>query len=370
MTEFNQKCSTTEPYISQHLHWLGAQKGLAVAGTFEITSRCNFNCPMCYIHSSEKTLDEISAQQWLHLAEEGKKSGLMFLLLTGGEPFIRKDFAEIYTGLIEMGILVSVNTNASLYNEEIRALFKKYPPLRINVSLYGGSNECYHKMCGVPAFETVLNHIKQMKADGLNVRLNVSLTPHNGNQAKKIHAIAATLDLHSKATAYMYPPVRIGAAVGENAGRFTAPEAGRLMAYWHSLHDSPEKFTATAKCMAEPSAPPSANEESRCRAGRSTFWITADGKMLPCGTMNIESANPFAVGFEAAWQETRARVAAIRLPKKCAICPNRSFCGVCAAICIDETGSFNTVPQYMCALTENMAQEIIRIEKERAHANP
>ena len=101
---------STEPYLSTYFHSKGRKLGLPIAGNFELTARCNFNCPMCYVHMTEEQVaasgKELTAQQWLQLARDAKDRGMIFALLTGGEPLIRKDFFEIYKGMKEMGILV------------------------------------------------------------------------------------------------------------------------------------------------------------------------------------------------------------------------------------------------------------------------
>lgn len=71
---------------------------------------------------------------------------MLFLLLTGGEPFLRKDFRQIYTELKKLGLLISINTNATLIDEETVEWLKKDPPMKVNVTLYGGGNETY-KSC-------------------------------------------------------------------------------------------------------------------------------------------------------------------------------------------------------------------------------
>ncbi len=370
MSEESVICPSYEPPVSRHIHDLGCRLGIPVNGTFELTSRCNFSCPMCYIHSGENAPDKISAEQWISLAGEAKKSGLMFLLLTGGEPFIRKDFVEIYTAIVKMGILVSINTNASLYSDEIRDAFRKYPPMRVNVSLYGGSKECYANMCKNAVFDKVKENIIKMKEDGLSMRLNVSITPSNCSDTEKISSISKELQLYAKATTYMYPPVRISSSVGENEGRFPADEAGRQLAYWYSIHESAETFSSRARIMAAPNEEKPYTDMSRCRAGRCSFWITSEGKMLPCGTMNAESSDPFESGFDTAWRQIRENTAKIRMPKKCTVCPNRSFCGVCASICKDETGDFSTVPEYACEFCESLKNEVLRLERERINACP
>ena len=77
-----------------------AKRGIPLSGTFELTARCNLRCRMCYIHREENDgeikTDEFSSEEWLNIAKEAQQCGMLFLLLTGGEPFIRPDFEEIY----------------------------------------------------------------------------------------------------------------------------------------------------------------------------------------------------------------------------------------------------------------------------------
>ena len=92
--------------------------GIPLSGTFELTARCNLGCRMCYIHRRENDAaaraGELTAAQRLALAEDCRDAGTLLLLLTGGEPFLRPDFREIYTGCRRMGMLVSINSNATL----------------------------------------------------------------------------------------------------------------------------------------------------------------------------------------------------------------------------------------------------------------
>lgn len=366
------RADSAEPYLSKYLHQKGAKLGIPVSGNFELTARCNFNCKMCYVHLQHDVQElmkrELTADQWLSLASDARDKGLLFLLLTGGEPFLRKDFEQIYVELIKMGFVVSINTNASLYNEELRKLFRAYPPSRINVSLYGGSEETYERLCGNPSFGRVVQNLRNMKEDKMQVRLNVSLTPLNVSDMEHIFEISKELSLQAKTTSYMYPPVRVTGETGVNAGRFQADEAGRVMAKWNKLHDSKEIFDKRIKeviqCR-EMACTIERNEAAQtgvmCRAGRSSFWVTWDGRMLPCGTMDIESSYPFEIGFEKAWQEVRERTAAIRLPKECTNCAYRKMCGVCAANCKAETGAFDKKPEYLCNMVNQRCDSLIKM---------
>ena len=370
MVKDTVRARMTEPGISRYLNQKGCELGIPISGNFELTARCNFDCKMCYVHLNKNIEElkrrELTVDQWLSLASDARDKGMLFLLLTGGEPFLRSDFEQIYRELMKLGIVISINTNASLYNDELRQLFRHYPPMRINVSLYGGSEETYQSLCGNASYGRVIQNLRKMKEDNLQVRLNVSLTPYNVADMESIDAISRELQLQVKATSYMYPPVRVTGETGVNKGRFAAEEAGRIMAEWSRLHDTPESLSNRAqeikKCYANRCDEVLKDREAEgvlCRAGRSSFWLTWDGRMLPCGTMDIEASYPLKDGFDKAWEEVRQRTAQIRLPKECAGCALRQNCGVCAANCKAETGEFGIKPEYLCKMTKSRCDRII-----------
>ena len=76
------KKSNIEPQIATYLHAKGRRLGLPIAGNFELTARCNFNCPMCYVHLSDEQVrqqgGELTAQQWLQIAREARDRGMVF----------------------------------------------------------------------------------------------------------------------------------------------------------------------------------------------------------------------------------------------------------------------------------------------------
>ena len=49
----------------------------------------------------------LSLEQWLKIAREAKDAGMLFLLITGGEPFLWPQFWELYEALSEMGFLIT-----------------------------------------------------------------------------------------------------------------------------------------------------------------------------------------------------------------------------------------------------------------------
>lgn len=337
-----------EPRMVQYLHSKARKNRVPLVGNFELTQNCNFSCPMCYVHENKRK-DELPTEAWLSLAEQARSGGMLFLLLTGGEPFLRDDFETLYTALSEMGFLISVNTNGSLLAPYL-PLLKRFPPFRINLSLYAAEREAYRRFCGIDAFERVTASVQALRESKIPVRLNSVFTAHNRGQAPQIVRFAKAHRLHLKSSAYVYPQIRLGVPCGENRARLTAFEAAAC-----EFEADLERFGAAYRAKAQRLQTEEAETENadayrcvRCRAGRSSFWVTWDGKMRACGMLPYPETYPLAGGFLPAWRELNEKVAEIRLPQECAVCKKRSVCPACAAMCFAESGTFSEKPSYFC----------------------
>ena len=355
-----------EPPVTEYLHAKAAYLGIPLSGTFELTPCCNMACKMCYVRMTPSEQAAIAplrtAREWLELGKAAKEAGMVYLLLTGGEPFLRPDFQEIFQGLHRMGFVLSINTNGTMINEETVKWLAQTPPNRINLTLYGTSDETYARLCGNPhGYTQAVRAVRLLKEAGISVRINCSLTPQNAADAEGIFVFAKQEGLLVQATSYMFPPLRRDEnMVGCNA-RFTPREAAYESAKIISLMYGEEEFLARV----ERGLPPipgdmedcpelrPEGEGIRCRAGKCSFWITWTGNMTPCGMLPMASfANVFEVGFDQAWQQNRAYADSIRLPAKCAGCEARDHCKACAAMVFTETGDYQTVPQYRCDMTK------------------
>ena len=369
------KKSNIEPQIATYLHAKGRRLGLPIAGNFELTARCNFNCPMCYVHLSDTQVrqqgGELTAQQWLQIAKDARDRGMIFALLTGGEPLVRRDFFEIYDGMKKMGILLSINSNGSLLRGEILERFLADPPSRFNISLYGGSNATYEKMCGRPVYAQVKENIRALRKAGVDVSLNLSITPYNLQDIEQIYRDAVELDVNVKASSYMYPSIRVNGEQYGSGNRLSAEEAAAAGVAWDAIRFSDEEFRQRAENMKNlvmnnpDGCPMEEGEGVRCRAGTTSFWMTWDGRMLPCGMMTEPVVRPLEVGFDAAWQQLREATAAIRTPKECTGCAYKEVCGVCAAVCYTETGRFDGQPTYICRKTKETVRYTAQTLAER-----
>jgi MoaA/NifB/PqqE/SkfB family radical SAM enzyme len=107
---------------------------------FYVTNRCNFRCPFCFYYAE---IEKGRKPEELTLAEieqfAGKLGPLLQLSLTGGEPFLRKDVAEVYDAFVRhTGVpFVTIPTNASLTDRMLRFLetvLPKHPDTRLRLT--------------------------------------------------------------------------------------------------------------------------------------------------------------------------------------------------------------------------------------------
>lgn len=367
-----------EPQITDFLHKKASKYGIPLNGTFELTPLCNMDCRMCYIKMSTKQQKAIaplrSAQEWIHLGKSAKEQGMLYLLLTGGEPFMRTDMQEILRGLHKLGLVISINSNATLIDEKVIDWLKETPPIRINITMYGASDTTYEKLCRNPkGFTQVTRAIELLRNAGISVKINCSVTPYNAKDLDKIFEYCKSEGLIVQATSYMFPPLRKNVEMIGINDRFTPEDAAYYAARIAMLYNGKDAFL---KQMIEkkrnkiPDIPEEdcleiEGEGIRCRAGKSCFWITWNGQFLPCGMLTDKnSLNVFEVGFEEAWRDVRKRVSEICMPAKCTVCELKDECKVCAAMVYTENGSFLKEPEYRCRMTQAYYHQCKRLEEE------
>lgn len=355
------------PKMVDYLHTKAGRNGVPLSGTFELSPLCNMDCRMCYVKMTPEDMKASGGRQrtleeWVELAKEAQKKGMLFLLLTGGEPFLWKDFRALYTELKKLGLVITINTNGTMIDEETVEWLKQDPPSRLNITLYGASDETYERLCRNPKGYTQATHaIEMLREAGIGVKLNCSITPYNYQDIPQILEYAKKHELIVQASSYMFPPLRRDESkIGMN-DRFTPEEAARQLAdvtyrqygrEWFGHHIEALKAGQAAMPHSDEDCQLEQGEKIRCRAGSSAFWVTWDGRLLACGMMNQPVGHPFEDGFENTWEKIREETAAIRLPVACANCEKKKECSVCAAMVMTESGDFTKKPIYRCQMQE------------------
>ena len=347
---------------------------IPLVGMIELTAKCNFNCKMCYVHMSEAEIaasnaKELTAGQWLHIAEQAAEAGTLHLTLSGGEPLVRDDFEDIYTGLIMMGLRVSINTNASLLATKYERLFSKYPPAEILVTLYGADSETYRKVCGNSAgFDNVIRGLEFASALPTRLGIRATLIKHNKNQLKLLRDIAYRFKKNLDINPFINMPLPGVSTDVENC-RLVATEIVDVLeennALVAELYKNSEQFKAATVSSFDGIELDKLGVRAqgfdvypgilKCQASKSMYQIKWDGKMYPCVSFLSPYTSPLEEGFKEAWNRLPALLKGLRRPKKCFSCEYSDRCVICPARVEAETGSFDKAPENICDVVKEMA---------------
>lgn len=348
--------------IKDRLYKQASKERIPLTGAFELSPLCNFRCRMCYVRKSAEEAEQEGGirpfEFWLDIARQAKEAGTVFPLLTGGEAFLYPHIRELYEAMCKMGMQVSINSNASCITEEIAEWLKQTPPVRINITLYGGSNESYGRLCGDPqGFDKVRRGVKLVAENGIRFQFNCSLTPDNAADLERMSDFAKEYGMGLRLATYMFPPVRRTGQTGDYEGRFTPEEA----AYYQVLNDwkqlPPERFAAlannarhftelTPEILAEAASKPP--REMGCLSGRCSYWVDWQGNLSGCGMMDFPKVSLKKYTLKEAWDQITQWTDNLRYSPVCGNCVNRSVCFSCAAMVYNETGTFEGRPVYLC----------------------
>lgn len=336
-----------------------ADKGIPVSGIFELTPRCNLRCKMCYVRLTPEQMKpigtELTAAEWIELGRQCADAGLLFLLLTGGEPTLRTDFPLIYEELTKLGLSLSINTNGTLLTDEIKELWHRLPPAQVNITIYGVCPEDYEALCGDgSAFDRMVQNLQWLRSEGILVHLNTTMTPTNKNKWRELEDFAANHDTQLRMTSYCFPPTR--RAEGDSCSdfqRLTPEETARVMALDILYREGTEGINARLRSQlpaVQRSCDLDVGDPIQCLAGRSQFWVNWHGKLTPCGMISTPRTNLRDTDFAKAWETLRTSCSQIRLCPDCINCEDKNVCMNCAAVTFSETGRFDGKPHYMCRL--------------------
>jgi len=327
--------------------------------TLELTARCNLNCRHCYLNlpandriarEGEMTLAEIE-----DLANQAVQLGALWCLLTGGDPLLREDFAEIYLTLKRRGLLVSVYTNATLITEAHVRLWREYPPRDLEVTVYGATPETFERITRRPGSHTAfLRGLQRLREADIPVRLKAMAMRSNIYEFPAIaeFCLARTKDY------FRYDPF-LHLRVDGDPERNAMIQAERLspvelVAFEHAI---PERFAAWEKVCEVMQYGQTCDPERlfHCGIGKGAFSVGWDGRFRPCLTL-VAPGTTYDLrqrSLREAWEQFTPTIRTLRATNRdfshtCGSCEKNMLCHWCPAKAYLEVGTLDGFTPYFC----------------------
>ncbi len=217
-----------------------------------VTDLCNLRCRYCMPDGVEKLEREavLTYEEFLRLAALFARCGIDTVRVTGGEPLVRKNVAQLVAGLKETpGIhRVTLTTNAVLLAEQLPALLDAGLD-SVNISLDTLRPEVFRQITARDDFAAVQAGLQAALESGLPVKLNC--VPQAGVNEGELEQLAALAKDNAMQVRFIeMMPIGYGAAMPcisgpELRARFARrwPELAPLSpAQEHALGDGPAVY--------------------------------------------------------------------------------------------------------------------------------
>lgn len=311
---------------------------IPLAGHFELTYKCNFNCIHCY--NVKGKYDDLSFIEIKNILTDLSKAGTLFLTFSGGEIFMRKDWLNVLSYAKDLGFSVTVLSNGSLIERNMINDLKMLNLSNLQISFLASNKEKFSTITGSDSFERVKTNIRVLRDGDINVSIGVSVMECNFEDIDEIRSFGESNDV----------PVKIGYfIVPKNNGdlsplkyRLSSSKLRQLLV----KSDNGNSIEKTIGLLGD----------HICSAGLNQYLITPEGEVHPCIQIPMRCGSLREASFHHLWQ-TSPVLAFIRSMKVedlkvCGSCAMYNYCDRCIGVAYLETGNILDVSPYNCAIAK------------------
>jgi cyclic pyranopterin phosphate synthase len=154
-----------------------------------LTQRCNLSCIFCHMEGQPPSPLELTPEEFERCVRAAGLVGVRRVKLTGGEPTLRSDLAEIVRRISPLLEEVSMTTNG-LRLEKLAGPLKEAGLKRVNVSLPSAIPATYQALTGAPTLATALRGIRAARDAGLSpLKINVVVLAGITEKEEEMRAI-------------------------------------------------------------------------------------------------------------------------------------------------------------------------------------
>lgn len=153
--------------------------------SLELTTLCNYKCIHCYLGESRNVPLRLSKSTLAILKRDLMDLCVENVQITGGEPLILEDSAEIIESFAAE-FSVELTTNGSHLNDSLYAALKNVNSVQI--SIYGFSENSYSQFTKTNQsniLNNVLNNALKMKSLGVNISMAFLISKGNINELER-----------------------------------------------------------------------------------------------------------------------------------------------------------------------------------------
>ena len=302
--------------------------------SWNVTNRCNLSCDHCYLGAGEKAEAELSFQEGCRLIDQLVDAGTHMLILTGGEPLMRRDIVGLAAYASSRGLLVVLGTNGMLLSPSKVRELKAAGVAGAGISLDSLHPEKHDGFRGVQgAWKGAVRGIRNCVAQQLPVLLQMTVLPWNRGEVLEMMDFAQ----HEGVTGFtLYFLVCTGR--GERLSDITPSQYEEALALLVEAQPRYPGMMVRARCAPQISRMASQQGSALvgnagCLAARQYCRITPEGNVTPCPYLPLTAGNVRERPLGDIWRDSPLlqRLRTDAPGGRCGRCDFRQMCGGCRA---------------------------------------
>ncbi|HYF96268.1 MAG TPA: PqqD family peptide modification chaperone [Symbiobacteriaceae bacterium] len=332
----------------------------------ELTRACNLRCPHCWAAGGQPAASELSTDAWLRIIRELGDMGVMSVVLSGGEPFMRRDLLQLARGSTEAGLSTVISCTGWHVTDQVAQELAALGGIGVSISL-DGPRELHDRFRQVPgAFDHAISAIRVLSRAGISVGATFMVTELSAGNFRETAALAAEAGARVMSVGQCGTFGRSSLELAlswdrwqefictvtdqAKAGELPLPVRGVWTGGWQ-LYLPLEDRLADAFSPSVWRKPPEVTPDcGMCAAGSLACGIDPEGYLYPCATMSsyprLRCGSVADEGFSAVWQRSRllhhVRSLDYRELHPCAGCSVGTLCHAgCIACTFGLTGQLH-----------------------------
>ena len=162
----------------------------------ELSYQCPLHCPYCSNPvdiGGERYRDELRTEEWVRTFRQARGLGVLQLALTGGEPMLRRDLAELCAAAAEAGLYSSLITAGTLFTAERAQALKAAGLDHVQISIQSPDPEENDRIAGNRSFAKKIAAARLVRELGFPLTINCVLHRQNLDRIEEL--LELTLEL-------------------------------------------------------------------------------------------------------------------------------------------------------------------------------
>ena len=341
--------------------------------SWNTTYRCNLRCSHCYLDTNALTnqsVSELSTQEGYKLIDQmAELNPNLLLILTGGEPLLRKDIYDLSSYASQKGMMVVLGTNGNMIDDDIAKKLKESGVTGIGISLDSIVPGRHDTFRGIPgAWDDTLNGIEACRRQGIGFQIQTTVTKENFDEIP--HIVEFSYNLGAKVFNLFF---LVCTGKGQDLTDITPQQYDQALHQLYDIHIKYQgKMMVGAKCAPhyrrivyehDTSSPLIRAYAGGCPAGTHYCRITPEGNITPCPYMPNVSGNVRERSFVEIWKDTTdfQTLRFATLNGRCGVCEFMDICKGCRARALATTGNQMDEDEWCNYIPGKYGNNVIRL---------